>query len=187
MTSSLLIAGRDIEPYLPHYLTEQDQYKIWELAQEIEQKIHAALAMPISYKGITRIVLPKSLYLQKATRAKFTRISHPTKGSILRVSSPWARHIIAADVYELESEKSGKWGWKSLHLDRVDGRASLSFEQARADLRWHVTPSVMDDYEDEQMHDVGGSFIRHWNYHFRSYLAQADSPMDMLSYRNGEK
>ena len=88
MTSSLLIAGRDIEPYLPHYLTEQDQYKIWELAQEIEQKIHAALAMPISYKGITRIVLPKSLYLQKATRAKFTRISHPTKGSILRVSSP---------------------------------------------------------------------------------------------------
>jgi hypothetical protein len=45
----------------------------------------------------------------------------------------------------------------------------------------------MDDYENEQMHDVGGSFIRNWNHHFRSYLAQADSLMDMLSYRNGEK
>lgn len=88
MTSSLLIAGRDIEPYLPHYLTPDMQESIWKLATEIEQKIHAALAIPISYKGITRIVLPKSLYLQKATRARFSRISHPTKGSILRVSSP---------------------------------------------------------------------------------------------------
>lgn len=83
-----IVAGRDIEPYLPYHLSEDAQDAIWKLASEIEQKIHAALAMPISYKGITRIVLPKSLYLQKATRAKFARISHPTKGSILRVSSP---------------------------------------------------------------------------------------------------
>ena len=187
MTSSLLVAGRDIEPYIPHYFSHDQQERIYELAQTIEKRIHAAIAMPISYHGITRIVVPKSLYLQKATRAKFTRISHPTKWSILRVSAPWARHTIAADVYELESEKSGKWGWKSLHLDRVDGLSVLSFEAARSDLRWHVTPSVMDDYENEQMYDVGGSFIRNWNHHFRQYLAQADSSMDMLSYRKGEK
>ena len=84
----LLIAGRDIEPYLPYALSEENQKQIWELAGIVEQKIHSALALPISYKGITRIVLPKSLYLQKATQARFTRITHPTKGSILRVSAP---------------------------------------------------------------------------------------------------
>ena len=183
----LLIAGRDIEPYLPYGLSEENQKQIWELAGIVEQKIHSALVLPISYKGITRIVLPKSLYLQKATRARLTRITHPTKGSILRVSAPWARQIIATDVYELESEKSGKWGWKTLHLDRIDRRAPLSFEEARSDLRGHITPSVMDDYENDQLHDVGAGFIRNWNRHFRTYLAQADSPMDMDSQRNMQK
>lgn len=184
MTWPLLVAGRDIEPYIPHYFTEHDQQKIHALAQVIEQKIHAALALPLSYNGITRIVLPKSLYLQKATRARFTRVAHPTKGSILRVSAPWARHTIATDVYELESEKSGKWWWKTFHLDRIDRLAPLSFDEARSDLRWHVTPSVIDDYENEQLHDVGTAFMRNWNAHHRSYLAQADSPRDMHRYKN---
>ena len=86
--TSLLIAGRDIEPYLPYALSEENQKQIWELAGIVEQKIHGALALAISYKGITRIVLPKSLYLQKATQTRLTRITHPTKGSILRVSAP---------------------------------------------------------------------------------------------------
>ena len=74
-----------------------------------------------------------------------------------------------------------------LHLDRIDRRAPLSFEEARSDLRGHVTPSVMDDYENDQLHDVGAGFIRNWNRHFRTYLAQADSPMDMDSQRNMQK
>ena len=38
---------------------------------------------------------------------------------------------------------------------------------------------MIDDYENDQLHDVGKGFIRNWNRHFRTYLAQADSPMDM--------
>ena len=37
----------------------------------------------------------------------------------------------------------------------------------------------MDDYENDQLHDVGAGFIRNWNGYFRTYLAQADSPMDI--------
>ena len=105
---TLLVAGHDIERYLPSTLSDDAKELIARTAQTVVDRIDNRLPIGLRYNGEARIVHPYSTYLQSSTLRKGVQIPDP----VYTHGLPWnhkaytlgARRIVGLDGYQSVSE-----------------------------------------------------------------------------------
>lgn len=174
-----IVAGKNINPYIPSYLSEDKKWKIHQLCQDIVTLVGAWLPAAISYNNTPRIIRPASVFLQDQSPRVVRRITDRAKGypHKMTVINGWARRAVGIDAIEEESWNSGG-GWKTYHLDQIDDHRLLTFDEIKK-----AFPYTEEDetYFYQPQSQVEG-FVRNWNYWFRIFLAQAESEHDLLDH-----
>ena len=135
LMQQLIVAGHDIERYLPSTLSDDSKELIARTAQAVVDRIDSRLPVGLRYNGEARIIHPYSAYLQSSTLRKWVKTPDPvfTRGLPWqhKAYALWARRIVWLDGYQTLSEWATKNGWRSIHLDRIDDLSLLSSEELR--------------------------------------------------------
>ena len=172
------ISPSHIASYLPSHLSDYNRVRALLLTQEIRDKIHDKMAIAFLYAGVRRHVLPHSLFLQQSTKERSSILLHPKRGYPSLIHRPWARRAIAIDGYEVMNDTNRPNGWKTYHLDQIDGLKLLSMDEAS---QVFGLAGAIEDPSHERF-DTVDSFVRNWNYWSRDFLIQTPSQYDLRSW-----
>jgi hypothetical protein len=176
--SDLIVDGIDIEPFIPLRITASQKEQIAALTRDISAHINTRLPIVLSYNNRARIVSPHSLYLQHRHLPK------TTPSTRVRESYPWdqklhtdgARRTIATDTYQTAQEGPiSRTGWRTFHLDKVDDRRLLTFEEVCEILLPDGTdPRPLENYLSTPF-PRSPRFVKHYSHGVRLFLSQTDA------------
>lgn len=170
------IAGNNIEPYMPKRFSEMNKERLWEVVQEVATRIEQNLSMGFQYNGVTRLVVPASLYLQEQTIAAANSITKWAKR--IPISRWGARKALWMDAIEIARQSGSAGGWKSFHLDQIDDLRIFDEEELENAFPKDERPTITSMLHAKFPRKWG--FVRNWNHWFRTPLVEAASSRDLL-------
>lgn len=177
--SQLIIAGQDIESFLPVDASLTTKKRIYQIALEVAERIEQHLTLSFRYNGHPRLVAPASLYLQEETKSISKDIIRNNRRK--KVSNDGSRRTIAMDALEVVPTNKWIWGWKSFHLDQIDKLELLDEAETKKAFALR-DPNIVTTMLHAQLPKKWG-FVRNWQHWHRIPLIESPSDADVLKLR----